>query len=208
MTSPKSPCAPASEADSLRIGGFVPLTTVDYPGKLAAVVFLQGCPWRCPYCHNQHLRNRDGTSAFTWSDVFEKLNMRRGLLEAVLFSGGEPTWQTGLVGALKIVRQMGFATGLHTAGIFPHRLARILPYLDWIGLDAKAPPDARYDVVTGFKNSARFFLKSLQLIQESGVPFQVRTTVDPSIHSKQDIKDLQHWAEGEKIASIELQPVR
>ena len=94
----------------MRIGGLTPLTTIDYPGELAAVVFCQGCPWRCPYCHNPHLQPGTGSSSIAWPEVLGFLERRRGLLDAVVFSGGEPTLHKDLSLALASVRAIRLKT--------------------------------------------------------------------------------------------------
>ena len=123
----------------LLIGGLLPFTTIDYPGCLAAVLFCQGCPWRCRYCHNRHLLPQKGGSALPWQDVLALLERRQGLLDALVFSGGEATLQAALPEAMRRVRAMGFKVGLHTAGPYPERLRECLPLLDWVGMDLKAP---------------------------------------------------------------------
>ena len=105
---------------TLRIGGFTPFTTTDYPGQLAAVVFCQGCPWRCAYCHNPHLLPVEGPESHAWPDLLRFLASRRGLLDAVVFSGGEPTLQGGLADASALTARMASAS--QSAG-FPHRPA-------------------------------------------------------------------------------------
>jgi pyruvate formate lyase activating enzyme len=161
------------------VGGLVSFSTVDYPGRLAAVVFCQGCPWRCRYCHNPHLQPFDSGKA-NWSRVEAFLETRRGLLDAVVFSGGEPTAQLALVDAMRASRRMGFAVGLHTAGIYPFRLRQVLDYTDWIGLDIKAPFD-RYDTITGCRGSGRSAEDALRIVLGSGVDYDLRTTVHPSL---------------------------
>lgn len=168
----------APGADRLRVGGLTPLTTVDYPGKLAAVVFCQGCPWRCRYCHNRHLIPAKAQDLITWGEVEAFLCRRRGLLDAVVFSGGEPTVQSGLIDAATRVRDLGFRVGLHTGGPCPQRLRRLLPLLDWVGLDIKALP-ARYPEVTGVPGSGEKAWECLDLLLESGVAVEVRTTLMP-----------------------------
>jgi pyruvate formate lyase activating enzyme len=160
---------------ALRIGGLQPLTTVDWPGRLAAVVFLQGCPWRCGYCHNPALLDPAAATPTDWNAVLDFLGRRRGLLDGVVFSGGEPTLQSGLPQALRTVRAMGFQVGLHTAGMVPDRLAALLPLLDWVGFDVKAPWD-RYDAVTGVPGSGAKAKASLALLLASGVAHECRTT--------------------------------
>ncbi|HSO83340.1 anaerobic ribonucleoside-triphosphate reductase activating protein [Thiocapsa sp.] len=176
-----SDVADSADAGQLRIGGFVPLTTIDYPGELAAVVFLQGCPWRCRYCQNGALIDPSATPVIAWSQIRAFLERRRGLLDAVVFSGGEPTLQSALASVMTEVRGLGFKVGLHTAGPAPKRLARLLPLLDWVALDIKALPED-YPALTGVPRSGEAAWESLSLIQASGIPLEVRTTIMP------------HWA--------------
>ena len=166
----------------MRIGGFVPFTSIDYPGELAAVVFCQGCPWRCSYCHNPHLLDARSTELLDWQALLEVLSMRKGLLDAVVFSGGEPTLQDALPGAITEVKNMGFKVGLHTGGCYPDRLEQVLPLVDWVGLDIKDLPE-HYPALTGTPGSGDRAWKSLELLQASGVPFEVRTTCYPELPS-------------------------
>ncbi len=162
----------------LRVGGLTRLSTTDYPGQLAAVVFCQGCPWRCGYCHNPHLLPVRGDSQITWDDVLAFLRRRDGLLDGVVFSGGEPLAQHALAGAMRTVKQLGFMVGLHTGGAYPARLAEVLPLLDWVGFDVKAPFDA-YPLITGAQDSGVDAQTSARLVIESGVAHEFRTTVHP-----------------------------
>src|SRR5215831_3439565 len=107
---------------TLRVGGLIPLSASDWPGYLSAVVFCQGCPWRCGYCHNPHLLPARGSGGIAWSDVLAFLQRRAGLLDAVVFSGGEPLAQATLANAMRGVRRLGFRIGLHTGGAYPARL--------------------------------------------------------------------------------------
>lgn len=167
----------------LIIGGVTPFTTIDYPGKLAAVVFCQGCPWHCGYCHNQHLLPFGEQGSVSWQKLLQLLEQRRGLLDGVVFSGGEPTMQPSLPQALAEVRQMGFLTGLHTGGSYPERLAACLPHLDWIGMDLKAPFEL-YEQITGVGGSGIAAERSAELVRMSGVPHQFRTTLDPFLQQE------------------------
>ncbi len=103
----------------IRIGGMTPLTSIDFPGQLAAVLYLQGCPWRCGYCHNPGLIPARGESHVEWRQVVAFLHRRRGLLDGVVFSGGEPTSQTGLPDAIAQVAGLDYRIGLHTGGMYP-----------------------------------------------------------------------------------------
>ena len=174
---------------ALRIGGLVPFTAIDYPGHLAAVIFCQGCPWHCGYCHNAHLLARSSDSEIPWDTVVDFLERRRGLLDAVVFSGGEPTLQAALPAAIGAVKHMGYKVGLHTAGIYPRRFAQVLPLLDWVGFDVKAPFDD-YDSITRAPQSAHRARASLELLLESGVPHTIRTTVDKRVLTQDQLEAL------------------
>jgi pyruvate formate lyase activating enzyme len=158
----------------LRVGGLTRCSASDYPGKLAAVVFCQGCAWRCGYCHNPELRPARGRQEIAWRDVIAFLERRRGLLDAVVFSGGEPTQQPGLAPAMRAVKSLGFLVGLHTAGIVPRRLAQVLPLADWVAMDAKAR-FADHERVTQVPGSGRRARLSADLIRASGVDCQLHT---------------------------------
>jgi len=199
--------APAQAADALRIGGLTPLTTIDFPGRLAAVVFCQGCPWRCTYCHNTELLDATGPTTRTWADVEQFLHTRRGLLDGVVFSGGEPTLQAALPDALSRVRAMGFATGLHTAGMYPERLAQMLPLLDWVGLDIKAPVH-RYDAITGVPGSGAKAWDALQRVLTSGVALECRTTWHAGLYGEDELRVLANRLADDGVTHWALQPCR
>jgi len=176
------------KAEALSVGGLTPLSTSDWPGKLAATVFCQGCGWACPYCHNAALRTF-GAGARPWAEVPAWLETRQGLLEAVVFSGGEPLLQPGLGDAMRQVREFGFEVGLHTSGMDPLALARVLPLCHWVGLDLKAPQSA-YARITGAPGSAGTARESLGLLRKSGVPFELRTTWHPALLSEGELLEL------------------
>jgi pyruvate formate lyase activating enzyme len=176
-------------AQRLNIGGLTPLTTIDFPGRLAAVLFCQGCPWRCGYCHNPDLLDAGVAGKVSWDQVRAFLRRRRGLLDGVVFSGGEPTLQSGLHDALGEVRAIGFETALHTGGMYPDRLARLLPQLDWVGLDIKGPWQ-RIDAITGSRHSASRVQASLQCLLASGVAHECRTTWHPGLFGIDELIEL------------------
>lgn len=167
---------PELSADHLRIGGLERWSSVDWPGQLAATLFCQGCSWACRYCHNQSLRPTRGPENFPWADVFAFLQTRKGLLDAVVFSGGEPLLQSALPAAVRQVKALGFKIGLHTGGPVPERFAAILPDLDWVGFDVKAP-FAEYEATTGVPGSGDAARASLKLLLARGIAFDIRTTV-------------------------------
>ena len=174
----------------ISIGGLTPFTTIDFPEHLAAVIFCQGCHWRCGYCHNSHLLKAQKTKpTLAYNEVSNFLQNRRGLLDAVVFSGGEPTLQKGLLDAVLHVRSLGFKVGLHTAGIHSHNLAKILPHVDWVGFDVKAP-FTNYSKVTNISNSGPEALKSTKLVLEAGIANEFRTTVHPQLLTEQALLEL------------------
>ena len=164
----------------IRVGGITPLSTTDWPGMLAAVVFCQGCPWRCGYCHNPDLIAARGEHEIPWQEVLAFLRRRQGLLDGVVFSGGEPTLQNDLPEAMREVRALGFRIGLHTGGMLPEKLAAVLPLVDWVGMDVKAP-FADYAHITGVAGSGQRALAGLEQVLASGVDHEIRTTVHPNL---------------------------
>lgn len=193
---------PIPTADALRIGGITPFTTIDFPGRLAAVVFCQGCPWRCGYCHNGTLLQAGAPPRHRWAEVDALLRQRQGLLDGVVFSGGEPTLQTALGSAVEAVRNLRMQVALHTAGMYPERLAALLPKLDWVGLDIKAPL-AQYDAITATPGSGTRAFEALGALLASGVAYECRTTWHAQLFGVAQLLDLadalraqgvRHWA--------------
>lgn len=168
---------------ALRVGGLTPFTSIDYPRKLSAVVFVQGCPWRCGYCHNPHLQARGGAAGPAWDAVAAWLRRRVGLIDAVVFSGGEPTLDPALDEAIGEVRALGLAVGLHSAGMYPRRLRKLLPLLDWVGLDVKAPLDdgRLHRSITGVAGGAQAVRDSVHAVVSAGISHELRTTAHPGV---------------------------
>lgn len=185
---------PAVTAEGLQIAGVVPLSSVDWPGHLVATVFCQGCPWSCTYCHNTAILDPRTPGAVAWAQLEQLLDRRHGLLDAVVFSGGEATMQHALVPAARRVREVGFAVGLHTGGAYPGRLAELLgrdrdgaqisdPLVDWVGFDVKASPPG-YSALVGRPGSALKVQRSLDLLVASGIAHELRMTVTPALQDQ------------------------
>lgn len=184
------------------IVGFQPFTTIDYPGALSCVMFTQGCPWRCRYCHNSELQPfKKAEVSGKWEELMNFLKSRQGLLDAVVVSGGEPTAHLQLPQALAQFKKMGFKVGLHTAGIYPERFAEALPFLDWVGFDFKAPLDQRYNRVTQIKNSHEAAAKSLDYLLASGVPAEFRCTWHPLLLKESDLEDMRGYLKGRGVTT-------
>jgi pyruvate formate lyase activating enzyme len=194
-------------APALRVGGLIPCSATDWPGQLAAVVFCQGCPWRCGYCHNPHLLPARGASELAWAEVLALLRRRVGLLDAVVFSGGEPLAQAALGEAIREVRALGVRVGLHTGGAYPARLAQVLPLVDWVGFDFKAP-SGDYPAITGVPGSGEKALASAGLLIASGVAHEFRTTVHPRWHDEPTLARLTDQLAALGVQRYVLQPFR
>jgi pyruvate formate lyase activating enzyme len=173
----------------LSVGGLAPLSTCDWPGELVATVFCQGCGWDCAYCHNPHLRPMRAELQLSWETTLTFLESRQGLLDGVVFSGGEPTLQPALFDAVRAVRNLGFRIGLHTAGMVPEHFRAVLPLLDWVGFDVKAPFNA-YSRITGVERSGDRAAASLRMLLDSGVAYEVRTTLHTGLMSSAEMLEL------------------
>lgn len=191
----------------LRVAGLTPLSTTDFPSQLAAVVFVQGCAWRCRYCHNLEIQSRLPEPAISWRSVLDFLDRRQGLLDAVVFCGGEPTVDRYLGNAIANVRQRGFKIGLHTAGIYPERLRVLLPMINWVGFDVKAS-FADYAQITRVQNSGDRAQASLNYLLASGIEYEVRTTQHPALLSSEKLKSLAVFLRAQGIEKFALQEFR
>ena len=165
--------------DKLHIGGVTPFSTIDYPDNLSAIFFFQGCVFRCPYCHNSEFQEIKEPS-YPLKEFKDFIKERKGFLDAIVFSGGEPLlFPNELELLCKLSKESGFKTGLHTAGHSPERLKKLLDkgLIDWVGIDLKADMES-YPFACGIeKNFFDETVKSIQILKQSGVDFEVRTTV-------------------------------
>lgn len=191
----------------MKVAGLVPFTTIDFPEKLAAVIFFQGCPLRCPFCHNPNLQPTETSETLSWEDIISFLKERKKRLDGVVLSGGEPLIQSDILDVVKEIKSLGFQVALHTSGVYPKKLEEILPYLDWIGLDVKAPSH-KYHLLTGKDKIHPLVLDSLKLIKEKDIPFEVRTTLDPRYLTIDDVFNLADEIKSVGIQTYALQKYR
>jgi len=176
----------------MKIGGYQKSSLIDFPGKIADVVYTQGCCWRCPYCHNRSLVYPSRFQPATPEDeIFDHLELRRGQLDAVVVTGGEPTLQTGLVDFLRRVRQLGYLTKLDTNGCRPNVLATLLQenLLDYIAMDVKGPLK-EYSRFAGCEVDTGPLELSIELIKQSNIPYEFRTTLVGGLHTREHIDQL------------------
>ena len=168
------------------------MTLLDYPGKVACTVFLQGCNYRCPFCHNSELLPRTGEPFMTEEEFFSFLEKRRGLLDAVCVSGGEPTLQPELESFLRRIKALGFAVKLDTNGSRPEILERLVAenLVDYVAMDVKNSP-ARYGETVGLsKVDMDSISRSLRFLLEGNVGYELRTTVVAQLHDGQSIAQM------------------
>ncbi|MDR0753515.1 MAG: anaerobic ribonucleoside-triphosphate reductase activating protein, partial [Holosporaceae bacterium] len=170
----------------MKIGGVLKFSTLDYPGKLSAVIFCQGCPLRCPYCHNAEFQDILLPGKEKLDEVFEFLKSRESLLDAVVISGGEPLLQHDLMDCILKFKTLGFLIGVHTSGINPKAFVEILPIVDWIGFDIKTL-FKNYERVTQIPNSGELAQESFNNLVHSNVNYEIRTTYDARFISADDL---------------------
>lgn len=185
----------------MHIHGLQKLSMVDYPGKIAATVFTGGCNLRCPFCHNALLVTRLTESPrIDTEEVLHFLRSRRGLLDGVVLTGGEPLLQSDAADFLARLKDMGFAVKLDTNGCFPDTLSRILEagFVDYVAMDIKNSKE-KYAATVGVPD---FDLtpveESVRLLLEGNTDFEFRTTVVRELHTAQDLKSIGQWIRGAK----------
>jgi pyruvate formate lyase activating enzyme len=176
----------------MKIGGLQPVTASDFPGRMAAIVFTQGCNFHCPFCHNGSLLPMDADAMIGEDTVFVFLQKRQKLLDGVVISGGEPCLQDDLAGFCRQVREMGFAVKLDTNGSRPEVIKTLLDEncVDFIAMDIKAPL-SRLPELTGTVSQGPQIRRSISLIAASGVDHLFRTTDVTPLLSSEDHRSIQ-----------------
>lgn len=176
----------------MKIGDIQRFSLIDYPGRICAIVFTQGCNFRCPYCHNPELVIPSlYREAMAEDKVFSFLEKRRGKLDAVNITGGEPTLQPDLIEFIKRVRSLGYMVKIDTNGSFPEVLRELIDgkLLDYIAMDVKAPLE-KYGEVTGSSIAPENIAESIKLIMDSGIDYEFRTTIVKSLLTERDIEKI------------------
>ncbi len=172
----------------MRFGGIHKFSLCDYPGKTAAVLFTQGCNFRCPFCHNSTLLALEKQeNRLREKDILAFLEKRSGLLDGVVISGGEPTLQQGLADFCRLVRELGFQVKLDTNGSRPEVLKQLLAgkLVNFIAMDIKATLE-RYHVLTGVAVDTTLITRSMSIISNAEIPALFRTTWVNGLHRKEE----------------------
>jgi pyruvate formate lyase activating enzyme len=189
----------------VEIKGIEKFSSRDFPGHISSTIFLGGCTFRCPYCHNAQLVLDPGsipTMAVDW--FLSYLDGRKGWLEAVCFTGGEPLLHEDVEDLIRVVRERRLLVKLDTNGSFPDRLEGLLALglLDWVALDIKAPLE-RYREVTRSNVDPEKIARAADLLRGSGVKHTFRTTVVPGLVGREDVIRIGEWLRGAENYQIQ-----
>lgn len=182
----------------MKIHGLQKMTLLDYPGKVACTVFLGGCDFRCPYCHNAELLDGSCPPLMESEGLLSFLSKRRGLLEGVAITGGEPLLRGELPQLLRDIRSMGYAIKLDTNGTHPDRLSTLIGegLVDYVAMDIKNSP-VKYAETAGVpKLDLTPVRKSVSLLLQGRVEYEFRTTVCAQLHTQSDILSIAQWIQG------------
>lgn len=194
------------------IAGLQKMTLLDYPGKVACTVFLQGCNFRCPFCHNSDLLGSDGPEQIPLETLMAFLKKRVGLLDAVCVTGGEPTLQKDLPELLKQIKDLGYLVKLDTNGAKPQVLQALVEagLVDYVAMDIKNSPE-KYGSTAGVPNMTLSPIEeSIRYLLAGNVDFEFRTTVADELHEAEDFAQIGQWLErlypGKKAEKFFIQP--
>ncbi|NPA74949.1 MAG: anaerobic ribonucleoside-triphosphate reductase activating protein [Euryarchaeota archaeon] len=172
------------------IAGFIPESFVDWRGKIVATVFTHGCNFRCPFCHNHALVVGKPAKIYSSEEIITKIKELEGWIDGVCITGGEPTVHRDIVKFIEKVSKF-MPVKLDTNGSNPETLAAILPLVDYVAMDIKAPP-SRYTEIAGVPVNTRNIEKSIKIIKEQAKDYEFRTTFVPTL-SREDIREIARW---------------
>lgn len=181
----------------MQIGGLQKTSLLDYPDKISAIVFTQGCNFRCGYCHNPELIVLKEKPSYSIDGFFEFLETRKGKLDGVVITGGEPCLQKGLTDFIKRIKDMGYLVKLDTNGTMSQVLQEVIPLIDYIAMDIKAPLNKYYQITKSQININQI-QKSINLIMGSQIDYEFRTTVIKSQLSYDDFDLIGQQIKGAK----------
>lgn len=176
----------------MKIGGLIKFTLIDFPGRPAAIIFTQGCNFRCRYCHNPELVYPHlFTEPVAEEEVFSFLQRRQGSLEGVVVSGGEPTLHDDLPAFMARLKALGYQVKLDTNGSRPDMVQELIDkkLVDYIAMDLKAPLQ-KYRDITEVDTNTDILRRSMDLIRQSGLEYEFRTTYDKEVLTEADIESL------------------
>ena len=176
-------------------GGLQKFTLIDYPEKLAATIFINGCNFRCPFCYNPELVLAEQMQeVFSQDEIIDFLKSRIGMISGVVLCGGEPTMEKDLPILAKQIKEMGYMIKLDTNGSNPVMLAELVEnaLIDYVAMDVKAPKD-KYAKVTNSVIDIKSIEESINILKQGGIEYEFRTTVIPLLLGKEDILEIAKW---------------
>lgn len=182
----------------MNIQGLQKMTLLDFPGKVACTVFLGGCDLRCPFCHNSDLIDGGAPTLMDDTELLKFLEKRKGLLDGVAFTGGEPLLRRELKELIVKIRALGFAVKLDTNGAHPAQLRELLEekLVDYVAMDIKNSPERYGETVGVARIDLAPFRESARLLMDSGVPYEFRTTVVAELHDDRSFEAITQWLAG------------
>ena len=190
----------------MEIGGLQKLTLIDYPGRLAATVFLIGCDFRCPWCYSSELvlpekikKHAQEGHPISQKEFFKFLKERKKLIDGVVLCGGEPTINKKLPNFIKKIKKLGYLVKLDTNGSNPKLLKKLIDekLIDYVAMDLKGPK-GRYGEFIGKKVDIKKIQKSINILMEGKVDYEFRSTIIPTLHKKEDVIEMAKWIKGAK----------
>jgi len=183
----------------MQIAGLQKLTLLDFPGKIACTVFLHGCQFRCPFCHNAPLVTEPLTPEMSVDACLQFLEKRQGILEGVCITGGEPTLQPELPAFLRQIKDLGYDIKLDTNGYRPQILRDLVAQklVDYVAMDIKNAP-ARYAETVGLSNFDMSKIEeSVEFLKSNAVSYEFRTTLVKEFHTTESMLSLAQWLQGD-----------
>lgn len=176
------------------ISGLQKMTLLDYPGRVACTVFLQGCNFRCPFCHNSGLLGAAQDDTISVDELRSFLQKRTGILDGVCITGGEPTLQSDLPQLLRQIKALGYAIKLDTNGSNPQMLKALVKdsLIDYVAMDIKNCPD-RYGETVGLSHMPEGVEESIRFLMEGAIDYEFRTTVVEEFHTEENILAMGQW---------------
>ncbi len=182
----------------MKIGGLQKTSLLDYPDTISAIIWTVGCNFRCPFCYNKDLIGGK-VEIIPEEEVLSFLKIRKGLLEGLVISGGEPLLQEDIIDFTKKVKDLGYLIKIDTNGMFPEKLKELIDkkLVDYVAMDVKAPKN-KYDKLSGVKTDISKIEKSIDIIRNDAPDYEFKTTFAPNLLTKKDIVEIAKWLKGSK----------
>jgi pyruvate formate lyase activating enzyme len=182
----------------MKIGGFQKTSLLDYPDNISAIIWTVGCNFRCPFCYNKNIVEGN-VELIPEEEILSFLKKRKGMLDGLVISGGEPLMQDDIKDFIKKVKELGFLVKIDTNGMYPKKLKELLDdkLVDYIAMDVKAPKE-KYGKLTGNKSDLKKIDQSIKIIMNIAPDYEFKTTFVPGLLKKEDIVEIGKWLKGSR----------